>query len=78
MDLNDTLGASLSVLPKDLGNLVQGVQTYGLSESFLYYDAVVYDLWLGCADFYGLGLGYGLIATALIARGMFAPVIAYS
>ena len=25
MDLNDTLGASMSVIPKDLGNLVQGV-----------------------------------------------------
>ena len=78
MDLNDTLGASLSVVPKDLGNLVQGVQTYGFSESFLYYDSLIYDLWINCADFYGLGLGYGLIASALIARGVFAPVIAYS
>lgn len=25
MDINDTLGASMSVLPKDVGNLVQGV-----------------------------------------------------
>ena len=25
MDINDTLGASMSVIPKDLGNLVQGV-----------------------------------------------------
>ena len=25
MDMNDTLGASMSILPKDLGNLVQGV-----------------------------------------------------
>ena len=78
MDLNDTLGASMSVFPKDLGNLVQGVQTYGPSEAFLYYDACIYDLWINCADFYGLGLGYGLIASALISRGMFSPLIAYS
>lgn len=78
MDINDTLGAFMSVIPKDVDNLVQGVQTYGASEAFLYYDACIYDLWLGCADFYGLGLGWGLIASALISRGMFAPIIAYS
>ena len=67
----------MSALPKDVDNLVQGVQTYGFSEGFIYYNSLIYDLWLNCADFYGLGLGFGLIASALIARGMFVPVIIY-
>ena len=78
MDPNDTLGACMSVIPKDIGNLVQGVQTYGFSEAFLFYDTMVYDLWINVADQYGVGLGIGLIASALVSRGMFAPLIIYS
>jgi hypothetical protein len=28
----------MAAVPKDLGNLTQGVQTYGFWESFLYFD----------------------------------------
>ena len=78
MDANDSLGTTMSLATKDVENLVQGVQTYGFSESLVYYESLIWDLWIFFAETQGMGMGLGLIATSLVTRAMFAPVIMYS
>ena len=78
MDANDSLGTTMSLAAKDVDNLIQGVQTYGFSESLVYYESLIWDLWIFFAETQGMGMGLGLIATSLVTRAMFAPVIMYS
>jgi len=77
-DSSDSLGALMAAVPKDLGNLTQGVQTYGIWESFLYLDSTAYDFWMFLGNECGLGMGLGLIAATVLSRVMFAPSILYS
>ena len=78
MDANDSLGTTMALAAKDVDNLVQGVQTYGFSESLVYYESLIWDLWIFFAETQGMGMGVGLIATSIVTRAMFAPVIMYS
>ena len=78
MDANDTLGTTLAVAPKDVDNLIQGIQTFGFSESLVYYENVIHEMWMFFAETQGMGMGLGLIATSLLTRAMFSPVIVYS
>lgn len=50
MDSNDALGTSLAFMPKDVDNLMQGVSTYGFSEAIVYYEIVLWDLWMFFAE----------------------------
>ena len=77
-EANDTIGSFMSVMPKDVGNLPQGVQTYGFWEYVCFLDDLFYDLWIHCADGYGMGLGCGLIASSMITKCFFTPSILYS
>ena len=68
----------MSALPKDAGNVVSGVSTYGFWEYIAWCDNVVYDLWmhLSTADGMSLGLGAGLIITSMLCRSVFiAPTL---
>lgn len=78
-DLNDPTGTLSSIMPKDMGNVVQGVSTYGPFEYALYLDTLFYDMWLACAEPTGLGmgLGMGLIVSSVFTKLFFAPTIAY-
>ena len=78
MDANDSLGTTMALAAKDVDNLVQGVQTYGFSESLVYYESLIWDLWMFFAETQGMGMGLGLIATSIVTRAMFAPIIIYS
>lgn len=78
LDSNDTLNTFVSMLPKDPNNVMSGVNTYGVSEFLIYTDYHLYELWMQCADSYGMGVGFGLLAASLISRTIFAPLIVYS
>ena len=78
MDANDSMGSTVSYLSKDLDNLVQGIQTYGFSEALLWYETQINDLWIFFAEAQGMGMGFGVIAAALVSRAIFAPIIIYS
>lgn len=77
-DTNDSLGAFMAAIPKELGNLTQGVQTYGFWESFLYLDGQAYDFWMFLANDCGMGLSVGLIAATVFTKALFAPNVLYS
>jgi hypothetical protein len=77
IDSNDSLGAFMSAVPKDLGNITQGVQTYGFWETLLYFDSSVYDLWMFMATDGNLGIGLGLIVATAFTKLLFSPVIIY-
>lgn len=68
----------MSILPKDTSNIIQGVSTYGLWEYVSYLDTTFYSMWLYCAESMGMGMGYGLLASSLFTKAIFAPFIIYS
>ena len=78
IDGNDTLSSLLSVLPKDTSNLVQGASTYGIWEYIQYLDSTFYGMWIYAAENMGMGMGYGLLATSILTKALFAPFIIYS
>ena len=78
IDSNDTLNTLTSILPKDLSNVVHGVQTYGFSETLLYTETAIYELWLLFAEQGGVGLGFGLLGSAFLTRLIFVPPTIYS
>lgn len=45
-DSNDTLSSIASSLPKDVGNIADGVPTYGIFEHLTYLDSVFYNGWM--------------------------------
>jgi hypothetical protein len=68
----------MATAPKDIGNITQGVQTYGIWESFVYWDSITYDFWMFLGNQCGLGMGMGLVAATVFTKLMFAPSVAYS
>jgi len=76
-DSNDTLMSFMSVMPKNVDNLVSGQSTYGFFEYVCFLDATFYDLWVTAADGWGLGLGLGLIASSFCTRLLFVPTTIY-
>ena len=50
MDSNDNLGGFMSAIPKDIGNIAEGIPTYGLWEYFQFCDTICFDWWMYCAD----------------------------
>lgn len=77
IDSNDSLGALMSAVPKDVANVTQGVQTYGIWEGFLYLDSSAYDFWMFLGNQCGLGLGLGLVGATVLTKLMFAPTVLY-
>ena len=78
LDANDSLSTTMALAVKDVDNLVQGVQTYGFSESLVYYESLIWEMWMFFAETQGLGMGVGLICTSIVTRAMSAPIIIYS
>lgn len=78
MDGNDSLGTTMAFMAKDVDNLVQGIQTYGFSEMLIYYESLIWDLWMFFSETQGTGMGWGIIAASFVTRAMFSPVIIYS
>ena len=52
--------------------------TYGFWEYVSYLDNVFYGAWMSAADVGGMGLCYGLMATAFATRLCFTPLAIYS
>ena len=77
-DANDSLFTSMAFQAKDWDNLVQGVSTYGFSETIVYYETVLYDLWMFFAETQGMGMGPGVVAAALVSRAVFGPLAVYA
>lgn len=77
-DANDSLFTSMAFQAKDWDNLVQGVSTYGFSETIVYYETVLYDLWMFFADTQGMGMGPGVVVAALVSRAVFGPLAVYA
>ena len=77
-DSTDSLGAFMAAVPKDVGNLTHGAQSFGLWESMLYLDSVTYDFWMFCANEMGLGLTLGLITVTVSTKLLFSPSVLYS
>jgi len=65
-------------MPKDVHNLIPGQSTYGFHEYVCFLDTTFYEMWLTCADGWGLGLGLGLMASSLITRLIFVPSMIYA
>ena len=65
-------------MPQDFGNLPTGVTTYGPFEYICFLDSFFTDAWMTAADAGGMGLCYGLIATAFATRLCFTPLALYS
>lgn len=78
MDANDALGTTMAFMPRDLENLVSGVSTYGFSEAIIYYETVLWDLWMFFAEAQGTGMGVGIILASLTSRAIFAPLAIYA
>ena len=78
MDANDTLASGMAFSTKDLDNLVQGIQTYGFSEMLVYYETLIWDLWMFFAETQGIGMGFGICAASFVSRLLFSPIIIYS
>ena len=57
---------------------MQGVTTYGFSETIVYYETVLYDLWMFFAEAQGMGMGPGIVAAAFISRAVFGPLAVYA
>lgn len=78
----------MSILPKDTSNIIQGVSiryfikikvsTYGLWEYVSYLDTTFYGMWMYTAESMGMGMGFGLLASSLFTKAIFAPFIIYS
>ena len=66
------------MLPKDLGNIANGISTYGPWEYVIYLDDLFYNAWMTTSDVSGMGLCFGLMATCFITRLGFVPFGMYS
>jgi hypothetical protein len=58
--------------------IVLQVSTYGLWEYVSYLDTTFYGMWMYCAENIGMGMGFGLVASSLFTKAIFAPFIIYS
>lgn len=67
-----------SIIPKDIGNLANGVPTYGIFEYLLYLDDTFYTFWMAAAETNNLGLGFGLMITSLVTKLALSPITLYS
>jgi hypothetical protein len=54
------------------------VSTYGLWEYVSYLDTTFYGMWMYTAESMGMGMGFGLVASSLFTKAIFAPFIIYS
>lgn len=78
IDTSDSLGAFMAAIPKDVGNVTGGIQTYGMWEGFLYLDSIAYDFWMFLGNEMGLGLGLGLVSATIVTKLLFSPSVLYS
>jgi membrane protein insertase Oxa1/YidC/SpoIIIJ len=65
------------MVSKDLGNIPQGISSYGISEYVVFCEDTFTELWMTLSTTGDMGLGYSLILSALIARGIFTPLQLY-
>jgi hypothetical protein len=77
-DDNDTFAALASSVPKDFGNLHNGIHTYGIWEYIVFLDDLFYNSWLTAAQTGSMGLTFGLIISTLATRLFFMPSSLYS
>lgn len=74
MDSTDTVGAFNGALLKDSSNLPSGVSTYGPCEYISYMDDLIFNSWITCSQYGGMGMCGGLILTAFATRAIFLPI----
>lgn len=43
-----------------------------------YLDTTFYGMWMYTAESMGMGMGFGLVASSLFTKAIFAPFIIYS
>jgi hypothetical protein len=77
IDSNDTFTTFATSIPKDLGNISNGVPTYGLFEYVMFLDDLFYNSWMTLAQTGSMGLTAGLILTAAGTRVFFIPITIY-
>ena len=73
-DSNDTFNVMEALSPKDMANVPTGISTFGFSEYVMFLEDSFLDLWMACSQVGGLGLGWGLIMSALSTRAIFVPI----
>jgi len=73
-DSTDTLGSLEAMIPKDPGNLPQGVSTFGIWEYVAFLDDFFTNMWMQCSELGGMGLCWGLIISTCITRMAFMPI----
>ena len=61
-----------------MGNIAEGISTYGFWEYVIFLDDLFYNAWMTSADVSGLGLCFGSVATAVATRLFFMPIGVYS
>ena len=73
VDSTDSCNAFQAALLKDSSNLPQGVSTYGPCEYLSYTSDIIFNSWMTCSQFGGMGMCGGLILTALATKAVFLP-----
>lgn len=78
LDDGDSANMLNAFTPTHLDNLVQGGSTWGFYDMIKYCDEVFTDQWLYIANDLGMGMGAGLIISAVGVRLVFMPLMMYS
>lgn len=66
-----------STTPKELGNLAEGISTYGPVEYLVFLDNLFYNGWMTAASTGNMGLFGGLIVVTLATRLTLFPITIY-
>lgn len=66
-----------SITPKEIGNLVEGISTYGICEYMVFLDNLFYNCWTTTASVGNMGLLGGLVITTLATRLALTPITLY-
>lgn len=61
-----------------MGNLHNGIHTYGIWEYVVFLDDLFYNAWITAGQTGSLGLTFGLIVSTLATRLFFVPSTLYS
>lgn len=78
LDDGDSANMLNAFTPTHIDNLVQGGSTWGFYDMIKYCDEVFTGQWLYIANDLGMGMGAGLIISAVGVRLVFMPLMMYS